>query len=333
MSDVVVHDKPAAVWKDLQPLAEGCGIYRLDQRAKLQLTGSDRVRWLNGMVSNNIRDLALGHGVYAFLLSPQGRILGDMWAYNLGETILLDTDRSQVAKLRETFEHYIIMDDVEVADVSETIAAIGLSGPKASDVLKSAGFDSSTLQPLEIREIAWEGLRATIVRGEWNDYAIWCAPHDQQKVWDAISRTGGQAVKASALEVQRVLRGVPQYGVDIRERDLPQETGQERALNYSKGCYIGQEIVERIRSRGAVHRHFVGFAVEGTLPSPGTKVQADGKEVGEITSAVALPAELGDFGAAIGYIRREFSTEGKAVSIDGSPATVRELPFKGTNIV
>src|ERR1700756_4273290 len=102
-------------------LRNECGVYDLGYRAKISLTGSDRVRWLNGMVTNNIRDLAMRHGVYAFLLNPQGRILGDLYAYNRGETIVVDTDHSQVEKMLATFDHYIIMDDVEVKDLSEQI--------------------------------------------------------------------------------------------------------------------------------------------------------------------------------------------------------------------
>ncbi len=332
MSNVLTHDRPAT-WLELQPLVEGCGIYQLDERAKLRISGSDRVRWLNGMVSNNIRDLVVGHGVYTFLLNPQGRILGDVHAYNVGSEILLGTEKTQVAKLLEVFEHYIIMDDVEVADVSETIAAVALTGPKASEVLQGAGFEARGLQPLEVRQVSWQGLNTTVVRDEWNNYEIWSDPGGRQTIWDALTQNGARPVDDSALGVQRILRGIPRYGVDIRERDLPQETGQERALNYSKGCYIGQEIVERIRSRGAVHRKFLGFAFASAPPAAGTTVQVDGKEVGEITSAVALPPEVGGYTAAIGYLRREFGVEGKTVSIGGVQATVRELPFKGTNIV
>src|SRR5580698_6067099 len=124
---------------ELDALLGGCGIYDLGFRARLLLTGGDRVRWLNGMVTNNIRDLADGHGVYAFLLNPQGRILGDMLVYNQGEALIVETDRSQVEKMVATFDHYIIMDDVEVTDVSEKQTTLGLSGPKSRSILNAAG--------------------------------------------------------------------------------------------------------------------------------------------------------------------------------------------------
>lgn len=141
--------------------------------------------------------------------------------------------------------------------------------------------------------------------GPQESYEIWLAPRDVYKTWKALLAAGATPVGSEALELQRVAAGIPLYGVDIRERDLPQETEQTRALNFNKGCYVGQEIVERIRSRGAVHRQFGGFAVEGTVPDPGAKILADEKEVGEITSSAILPWPGGDRPVALGYLRRE----------------------------
>src|SRR5580692_9478376 len=136
--------------QEFSALLGGCGVYDLGYRARISLTGGDRVRWLNGMVTNNIRDLAVGRGLYAFLLSPQGRILGDMFVYNPGEALIVETDRSQVEKIVATFEHYIIMDDVELMNDSERQTAIGLAGPKASAILNKAGIEVPNLQPLQM---------------------------------------------------------------------------------------------------------------------------------------------------------------------------------------
>src|SRR5579863_6605913 len=125
---------------ELEALHCRCGVYDLGYRTQISLTGADRIRWLNGMVTNNIRDLPVGHGVYAFLLNPQGRILGDLYAYNRGENITVDTDRRQVEKILATFEHYIIMDDVEVTNWSERLTAVGVAGPKAREVMRAAGI-------------------------------------------------------------------------------------------------------------------------------------------------------------------------------------------------
>src|ERR1700680_345542 len=130
----------AKVRTEFGALLSGCGIYDLSARAKIALTGGDRVRWLNGMVTNNIRDLAAGRGVYAFLLNPQGHILGDLFAYSCGESITVDTDCGQVEEILATFDHFIIMDDVEVVNLSQQLTALGIAGPQAGPVLAGAGF-------------------------------------------------------------------------------------------------------------------------------------------------------------------------------------------------
>ena len=311
-------------------LRGGCGVYDLGFRAKISLTGGDRVRWLNGMVTNNIRDLADGQGVYAFMLNPQGHILGDLFAYNRGESTTVDTDCGQTEKILATFDHYIIMDDVEVANLSEELTALGVAGPKTRDVLTAAGFQIPEMQSLQLKSVTWQGAKCTLVRGEDAErvsYEIWIAPDSVRRLWDALLAAGAAPVGSEALELQRIVSGVPRYGLDIRERDLPQETEQARALNFNKGCYVGQEIVERIRSRGAVHRKFTGFMVEGASQiAAGTKIIAGEKEVGEITSAASLQLIGNDKMVALGYIRREVGVPGREVAIGGVKATVVQLP-------
>jgi aminomethyltransferase len=305
---------------EFQALLSGCGIYDLSGRAKIAVTGGDRVRWLNGMVSNNVRDLAPGHGVYAFMLNAQGRIQADLYVFQRGDSLLVDTERGQREKVLQLFDRYIIADDVAIADISDKVTALGLAGPESRNVLKRAGIAVPELAPLELCspkcDCACDCLQCTVVRTDvrtdvrsddpaGTSYEIWLAPDKLKATWDAFVAAGATAVGADALELRRISFGIPRYGVDIRERDLPQETGQARALSFTKGCYLGQEIVERIRSRGAVHRQFMAFAVEGTLPESGTKILAEEKEVGEITSSAILPLPGGDRPVALGYLRRE----------------------------
>jgi folate-binding protein YgfZ len=331
----------ASVFSDAQQeftaLTNGCGVYDLGFRARISLKGGDRVRWMNGMVTNNIRDLAAGYGVYAFLLNPQGRILGDMNVYNLGGTLVVETDRSQLEKILATFDHYIIMDDVEVTNISEEWTALGVAGPKSRAVLDAAGIVVPTLQPLQSHvaqcECECDCLECTVVRGEderRESYEIWLAPKDVLKTWQALLDAGATPVGSQALERLRIADGIPLYGVDIRERDLPQETEQARALNFSKGCYVGQEIVERIRSRGNVHRKFTGFLIEGAgNVAAGDKIIYEEKEVGEITSVGVLPTPSGERTAALGYIRREVGAPGRELTVGGMKAMVTQLPFDG----
>ena len=320
---------------ELAALRGGCGVYDLGFRARISLTGGDRMRWLNGMVTNNIRDLALGRGVYAFLLNPQGRILGDMFVYNAGEALVVETARSQVEKIIATFDHYIIMDDVEVTDIGDKQTTLGLAGPKSRAVLNAAGIEVPELQPLQMItphcNCDCGCVECTVVRGEdaqHESYEIWLAPQDAYKTWQALLAAGATPVGSEVLEMQRIASGVPLYGVDIRERDLPQETEQMRALNFNKGCYVGQEIVERIRSRGNVHRKFTGLLVEGAAAIvAGAKIISNEKEVGEVTSVATLPTPSGERTVALGYIRREVGGPGRAVTIGTAKATVIQLPL------
>ena len=310
------HGTPAADFGDTRAefgaLLAGCGLYDLSSRAKIAVTGGDRVRWLNGMVSNNVRDLASGHGVYAFLLNAQGRIQADVFAFQRGESLLVDTEGVQREKLLQLFDRYIIADDVEIADVSDKIAAVGLTGPESRSVLERAGIAVPDLAHLQFADAAWHQNSVTVLRsGEeaGDSWQVWISPEHSGELWDALVKAGARPSGTAALNLFRISRGIPQFGVDIRERDLPQETGQARALNFTKGCYLGQEIVERIRSRGAVHRQFGAFGVEGTLPDAGTRILAGEKEaekeVGEITSSAVLPLPSGDRPVALGYLRRE----------------------------
>ncbi len=160
---------PAADFGDVrsefQALAAATGVYELSARAKVSLSGSDRVRWLNGMVTNNIRDLAPGHGVYAFLLNPQGHILGDLYAYNRGESLLVDTDQSQLDKILAVFDKYIIMDDVEVT--GEKLAAIGIAGPTSQETLQAGRVPGARPQAFAICPHAtWQETAVTLVRGD-----------------------------------------------------------------------------------------------------------------------------------------------------------------------
>jgi folate-binding protein YgfZ len=315
---------------EFQPLISAAGVYDLSSRAKVSLTGGDRTRWLNGMVTNNVRDLEPGRGVYAFLLNPQGHILGDLYAYNRGESLLVDTDLSQVEKILAVFDKYIIMDDVEVANITDRMSALGIAGPKSRETIQAAGFEVPELKPLQFVETTRQQIGVTVVRGDnpqVETFELWVAPGDAERVSDALLKAGAKPVGSAALDLLRIATGIPRYGVDIRERDLPQETEQERALNFSKGCYVGQEIVERIRSRGQVRRKFTGFEIDGQPPAAGSKIQIDGKDVGEITSAASLPLADGQRLVALGYIRREAGTPGKRIEAGGSAATVANLPF------
>ncbi len=320
---------------EYETLLAGCGVYDLGWRAKVVLTGSDRMRWANGIVTNNVRDLPEGRGNYSFMLNAQGRIQADLYIYNLGDHLMVDTERWQLATILELFDKFIIMDDVEVADVTEKLTAIAVQGPQSLEILRALGLTiADEVEPLKVGHMQWNDIGISVTRMASDiaqTFEIWLASENAPKLWDALLAAGAKPVGTDALEMFRVAAGVPRYGVDITEKHIPQETEQFHALHFSKGCYLGQEIVERVRSRGAVHRHFSGFVIHGSAPAPGTEAnlkEDDAKKVGEITSALRVPVEGGEQTLALGYVRKESGEPGTKVMVAGSEAEVARPPFK-----
>ncbi|GAC1416841.1 MAG: glycine cleavage T C-terminal barrel domain-containing protein [Acidobacteriaceae bacterium] len=322
------HSKEAA---ELAALLSGAGVAPLDDVGWIRVTGSDRVRWLNGMVTNSIQALAAGEGCYCFVLNVQGRIQGDLTAFLEDDAILLRTDRTRLPGLMALLDRFVIMDDVELADVSDGRTGVAIAGPAAAAVLEAIELPVGSLNPVQRRRVEWRGVRLWLVQ----DYApmiprfeVWADAPGSSSVVEALTEAGAVRVSTVAFEQLRVLEGTPRYGTDIRERDLPQETGQTRALHFSKGCYLGQEIVERIRSRGQVHRMFVGFELSGELPSVGSPLEADGKAVGELTSVAAVEHPVaGRIQLALGYVRREAVERGLPLAFAGGTAAPIALPY------
>jgi aminomethyltransferase len=317
---------------EYETLLSGCAVYDMGWRAKIMLKGSDRVRWANGMVTNNIRDLKPSYGNYNFMLNAQGRIQADLYAYSFGDWLLVDTEWWQKSKILELFDKFIIMDDVEVADISGELSGLAVQGPKALDLLRAIGFESAEdVEPLKVGYQRWNDFSVNVTRMASKiarTYELWALPQNVLKLWDALIVAGAKPVGTDALEMFRVAAGVPRYGVDITEKHIPQETEQLHALHFAKGCYLGQEIVERVRSRGAVHRHFTGFKINGPTPSNGAETQSDGKKVGEITSALRVPVDGQEVTLALGYVRNESGAPGTKLQVEGSEAEVQEPPFK-----
>ncbi len=315
---------------EFSALRSGAGVYDLNWRRYFLISGRDRVRWLNGMISNNVRDLPAGQGVYAFVLNPQGHIVGDLYIYNRGDDFALETDAAQAEKLYSHLKRFIIMDQVEFKPAEEWVA-LGIQGPRAEETLRAAGLELAALQLLQFAQVKYREAEVTLLRSDQPlspSYELWLAAGHAPGLWEALVKAGATPVGAEALELARIAAGIPRYGQDIRERDLPQETSQMRGLSFTKGCYIGQEIVERIRARGKVHRGFAGFRiVEGPLPAAGSKMQAGGKEVGEVTSAAMLPVGEKEIAVALGYVRTEAGAPGTMVELGTTRAQVESLPF------
>ncbi len=305
----------STVSEELHALRNAAGVYDAGWRARFRITGEDRVRWLNGMVTNTVKDLKPGHLNYTFLLNAQGRIQGDGDVYAKPDMLLFATDRAQAARVTEQLDRFIIMDDVELTPEPE-ITAIGIVGPQAATMLQT------TLEPGQFTQTP-EGLLA---RESGDRYTLWLAQAEAPAAWQRLLTAGATPCGMKAVEALRILSGIPRYGADIHDKSLAQETGQTRALNFNKGCYLGQEIVERIRSRATVHRGLRVFRLDGAVPALGTGLFTPEKPetpVGELTSITALAdtahADLAGI-YALGTVRTEAAAG--TLRYDGGEAVV-----------
>ncbi len=317
--------------QELHSLLHAAGVSDLGWRGKILVTGADRLRWLNGMVSNTVQALPEGEGNYSFLLSVQGRIQGDCYVYRRANDLLLDTGLDQVPALMSHLDHFVVMDDVELADVSGQWTALSLAGPTAARVLATLGANPSSstgtnaaMSSIRIGEVPCVLIAAcpiTVPRFE-----LWFAPEHVLAVWETLQAAGAIPCGLAAMEALRVLEATPLYGVDLNDRDLPQETAQTRALNFSKGCYLGQEIVERIRSRGKVNRQFRQFALHGApLESP-FELRSGDQAVGRVTSTASLATEGIPEILALGFIRLEVAERNAEITYEGGVATTLTTP-------
>jgi folate-binding protein YgfZ len=327
--------------EELTALREAVAFAPLTDRAFLRIAGSDATRWLNGMVSNSIQALQPGEGCYNFLLNAQGRIQGDCTVYRETkdgpEEFLLETAAAQVDAIQEHLDRFIIMDDVELTSLKMTgVEIVGRSAGRFAFELANPENAKFTPAPSRIGEMrrspyrggqqiflyppSPESLKTQIERVE-----IWSPDAQETFATErALLNNGAAQVSGAALEHLRILEGHPKFGQDIRDRDLPQETAQAHALHFAKGCYLGQEIVERIRSRGQVHRQFMCFQLTGelpaTLPAP---LEAGGKPAGEITSAAWVPLAEGPQLLALGYARQEAVESKQPLTYAGGVAVPR----------
>ena len=306
----------------------------LADRGILSIAGPDSVEWLQGMLSNDVEVLGPGEGIPAAVLNIQGKIVADVRVFRTKDAFLVDLHEPLLATVLEHLNRYLIADEVEIADLSAELAVISLQGPEAETAL-SALLEGHSLPAGELghEEVECAGERLRAVR----------ATHTGEPGFDLVAARARVAAMAGlpqarripwvgseARETLRIEAGIPRYGVDMDADTLLLETSLDDAVSFTKGCYLGQETVERIHSRGHVNRKLVGLvAEEDTVPAPGDPVLVDESPAGRITSAVASPR----FGCpiALGYVHRDHIAPGSTVLIGHGDekivASVRALPF------
>jgi len=292
-----------------EALRHGAGVLDLSARGRIVARGRDRARLLHNLTSNEVKKMTPGSGCYAFLLSAKGRIEADIYLWCFADHFLIDTEPELREKAMQHIRRYIIADQVELEDITAQTAEIGLEGPGAVVALAQMGAPI----PSDYAHVAWgdytvAGITATGQPG----VRIYCAASEAAGIAERLETAGAKPVSPEDARVVRIENGKPRYGEDIRETSLPQETQQMHAISFNKGCYLGQEIVERIRAQGHVNKKLVRLEVDGAEPLPaGTRLKAGDADAGEITSEVFSP-QSGKV-AAMAYVRTAFTEPGTVV--------------------
>lgn len=303
MSDAIASGK-------MNPIEEYCAATKavavadLFARGRLSVTGADAARFLQGQFSNDITALEQGQGCYAALCNAKGKMRGDAVVYNLGDAFLLDVEPGQTESTKAGLERFIVADDVLIEDVSSECKHIAVIGPKSKEI---------------VSQITGALLIAPSLRAVTESYDVFGAVEVALQL---------PRISADTLEILRIEAGIPRYGVDMDENTIPIEAGIEtRAISYTKGCYIGQEVIARIRSGGHVNRHLVGLKLDASrIPERGEKIFHEGREAGVVTSACLSP-KLGA-PLALGFVRREMARAGQKLTLGAANAEIIPLPLR-----
>jgi folate-binding protein YgfZ len=318
-------------------LREGAGVLDLSFRGRLCVLGADAQRFLNGQVTNNVKDLRVGEGCYAALVSAKGKLHSDLHIYRLENEMLLDFEPGLSDAVAQRLEEFVIAEDAQVINAAAEYGLLSVQGPKAAEVVGSLStrfvVPPKAMGVAKVEEAALGEIYVTAlsrVRGGGLD--LFVPAHALKEAATRLLEHGGRLCGWQALETARIEAGVPRFGADMDETNLAPEALDARAISYAKGCYIGQEVIARIRTYGQVAKSLRGLRFRGDgkeAPARGAKIFLAQKEVGSITSAVWSPALQAVI--ALGYVRREANQIGTELEVrtpGGTiPAQIVDLPF------
>jgi folate-binding protein YgfZ len=311
----------------------GAGLIDRSALGKATVTGRDRTAFLQGMLSNDVKALKPGEGCPAAFLDAHGKVVSLLVVYVLEDSFLLELPTGSTEKFLQAIDKFLISEKAYFEAADEAFVIVSVQGPKASDVLIRASGRSLELAPYTHTEISMADAPVRVMRrseAATPGFHCWTAPAHAAAVWKSLRSAGATPVGAEAAEILRVEAGIAVHGHDADDTVILPETRLETLVSYTKGCYIGQETVARVKYRGHVNRGLAGLVLDGDeVPSPGAPVVAEGKDVGRITSAVRSIA-LGK-PIALGYIRREHFEPGTPLSVRIGDrlagARVAALPF------
>ena len=309
---------------DYRTITEACGLLDRSERGKLALTGADARSFLQGQVTNDVEGLADGAGCYAAFLTPKGKMLGDLRILAAGDELLLDTERVALQGLFNMIRRFSIGYDVQLHKRTLERGLLSLVGPDAAAVA-GAGSLPVDEHAHSVVEIPGSGLVARVIRTDVG-VDLLCSVEDVEALRAALEDAGAQRVSDAAVECLRVEHGRPRYGIDLDDSVIPQEAGlNERAVSFTKGCYVGQETVARLYYRGKPNRQLRGLRLSRPASS-GDELSFEGRTVGVVAS-VALSPRFGPIGLAL--VRREAPPGSTVAVADGGDIVgeVTELPF------
>jgi folate-binding protein YgfZ len=305
---------------------------RRRERGTIRATGKDRLDWLQGLVTNDVKSFDGSGWRYAAWLTPQGRMITDLGVIETGEETWLDVPASLSGSLAQKLDLLIFTEDVKIEDTSDRLVSVAVHGPEAAKSVDALlGHHSATLARGGLAVLRDGTDRIAIARSRLGpDALVLYLPSTRAAgLEEALAHGGAVPLDDEAAEALRIEAGVPRFLVDMTEETIPLEVGLDHAISHTKGCYVGQEIIVRIRdlAKGRVARHLVGVLPEGRIvPAAGTPVVAGERTVGRITSAVWSPAL--DRPIALAIIHRDAAALETSVALaDGTHATITALPF------
>ena len=318
---------------EYQSVRTTAGLFDLSDRALLQFTGPDRVSFLQGMLSNDVRLLKTFDGQQATILTQQGRVIADVRVLCAMNSIYLDFWEPLKEKILAHLNRYLVADEVEINDPNDEWTMLSLQGPRAQSILDEL-FANTELpaRPDQHAMVQFDGAPVCVVRADrtgQNGFDLIVQNSCLQRFAQRLEQLGASWVGARAQNILRLEAGMARYGVDFNEENLLLEVGLDNSYSYTKGCYLGQEVVERIRSRGHVNRKLCGLLLDGNTPADaGDGIVAAGNEVGKITSSVASIALNRPI--ALGYVHRDFWSPDTRLTVrhgaNSIAATVKQLP-------
>lgn len=314
--------------------SDDAGVIDLSGRGRIQITGSEAVMFLNGLVTNDMKTLEENHWMPAVFPTVQGRLIAAVRVVRTGIGFLLDTDPASHSHVLKTIERFTLAGDFRVADLTDTTTMVSVQGKASNQTVEKILGQPCNLERNGAREVEWRGHRLTLVRATHTSedgFDLIGPTENATALWDNLIEAGARPVGFDALQILRVEAGIARYGRDMDNTTVVTETNLDEAVSYTKGCYVGQEIIIRIKHRGHVAKKLTGLVLDKEAQiEAGAPVQStEGNEIGRITSVTFSPA-LGR-SVALAYIRYEFLSAGtpvKASSADQqADAKVSDLPF------